>query len=285
MPGRSALVRSIGADTLMRSTRSTSSGVSAAAGPKLPAPAQLTSTSTRPPAASAAAARPPPAPGSARSHGSARPFASAATAASAASSRPETSTSAPASPSATAVARPIPLVAPVTRQTVPDSSTAGFSRFSGPPRIGAADPGRRRPALRAVLASSLAAGAVDPEWHVVLEQAGGEHPADRPAGRRGAGTGLSGGALPVAEGVVISLARLDRILAVDLERERVVCEPGVTNLAISRAVAADGFYYAPDPSSQQVCTIGGNVAENSGGAHCLKYGFTVNHVLAADVVL
>ncbi len=102
---------------------------------------------------------------------------------------------------------------------------------------------------------------------------------------RGAGTGLSGGALPVAEGVVISLARLDRILAVDLERERVVCEPGVTNLAISRAVAADGFYYAPDPSSQQVCTIGGNVAENSGGAHCLKYGFTVNHVLAADVVL
>ena len=102
---------------------------------------------------------------------------------------------------------------------------------------------------------------------------------------RGAGTGLSGGALPVADGVVVSLARLDRILDVDLERARVVCEPGVTNLEISRAVAADGFYYAPDPSSQQVCTIGGNVAENSGGAHCLKYGFTVNHVLAADVVL
>jgi glycolate oxidase len=102
---------------------------------------------------------------------------------------------------------------------------------------------------------------------------------------RGAGTGLSGGALPVADGVVISLARLDRILEVDLERGRVVVEPGVTNLAISRAVAADGFYYAPDPSSQQVCTIGGNVAENSGGAHCLKYGFTVNHVLAADVVV
>jgi glycolate oxidase len=102
---------------------------------------------------------------------------------------------------------------------------------------------------------------------------------------RGAGTGLSGGALPVADGVVISLARLDRILDVDLERGRVVVEPGVTNLAISHAVAGDGFYYAPDPSSQQVCTIGGNVAENSGGAHCLKYGFTVNHVLAADVVL
>jgi glycolate oxidase len=102
---------------------------------------------------------------------------------------------------------------------------------------------------------------------------------------RGAGTGLSGGALPVAHGVVISLARLDRVLEVDLERARVAVEPGVTNLAITRAVAADGFYYAPDPSSQQVCTIGGNVAENSGGAHCLKHGFTVNHVLAADVVL
>jgi glycolate dehydrogenase FAD-linked subunit len=102
---------------------------------------------------------------------------------------------------------------------------------------------------------------------------------------RGAGTGLSGGALPVAEGIVISLARLDRILAIDLERGEVVVEPGVANLDVTAAVAADGFYYAPDPSSQQVCTIGGNVAENSGGAHCLKYGFTVNHVLAADVVL
>jgi glycolate oxidase len=102
---------------------------------------------------------------------------------------------------------------------------------------------------------------------------------------RGAGTGLSGGALPVAGGVVISLARLDRVLEVDLDRGLAVVEPGVTNLAVTRAVAAEGFFYAPDPSSQQVCTIGGNVAENSGGAHCLKYGFTVNHVLAADVVL
>jgi glycolate oxidase len=102
---------------------------------------------------------------------------------------------------------------------------------------------------------------------------------------RGAGTGLSGGALPVAAGIVISLARLDRVLEIDLERACVVVEPGVTNLDISRAVAPSGFYYAPDPSSQQVCTIGGNVAENSGGAHCLKYGFTVNHVLEADVVL
>src|SRR5881397_32747 len=102
---------------------------------------------------------------------------------------------------------------------------------------------------------------------------------------RGAGTGLSGGALPVAEGIVVSLARLDRILEVDLDRGEVVVEPGVANLDVTAAVAADGFYYAPDPSSQQVCTIGGNIAENSGGAHCLKYGFTVNHVLAADVVL
>src|SRR5712671_2491251 len=102
---------------------------------------------------------------------------------------------------------------------------------------------------------------------------------------RGAGTGLSGGALPVAEGIVISLARMTRILEIDVERGQVVVEPGVTNLDITRAVAGAGFYYAPDPSSQQVCTIGGNVAENSGGAHCLKYGFTVNHVLAAEVVL
>jgi glycolate oxidase len=102
---------------------------------------------------------------------------------------------------------------------------------------------------------------------------------------RGAGTGLSGGALPVVGGVVISLTRLNHVLEVDIERGVVVVEPGVTNLDVTRAVAAEGFFYAPDPSSQQVCTIGGNVAENSGGAHCLKYGFTVNHVLAADVVL
>jgi glycolate oxidase len=108
---------------------------------------------------------------------------------------------------------------------------------------------------------------------------------DVPFVARGAGTGLSGGALPVAEGIVISLARLTRILEVDVERGYVVVEPGVANLDVTKAVSGEGFYYAPDPSSQQVCTIGGNVAENSGGAHCLKYGFTVNHVLAADVVL
>jgi glycolate dehydrogenase FAD-linked subunit len=102
---------------------------------------------------------------------------------------------------------------------------------------------------------------------------------------RGAGTGLSGGALPVADGIVISLARMTAVLEIDVDAGYVVVEPGVTNLEVTRAVAASGFYYAPDPSSQQVCTIGGNVAENSGGAHCLKYGFTTNHVLAAEIVL
>jgi glycolate oxidase len=102
---------------------------------------------------------------------------------------------------------------------------------------------------------------------------------------RGAGTGLSGGAVPVAEGIVIGLSRMRRILYVDVQNRRVRLQPGVTNLDVTRAVAPHGLYYAPDPSSQQVCTIGGNVAENSGGAHCLKYGFTTNHVLEAQVVL
>ena len=102
---------------------------------------------------------------------------------------------------------------------------------------------------------------------------------------RGAGTGLSGGATPVAGGVVVSLARMNRILEIDLASQRVVVEPGVANLDVTRAVAADGFFYAPDPSSQQVCTIGGNVAENSGGAHCLKYGFTTHHVTGLTFVL
>src|SRR5207248_3519736 len=101
---------------------------------------------------------------------------------------------------------------------------------------------------------------------------------------RGSGTGLSGGALPVAEGVLIVLARLRRILEVKLEDSRVVVEPGVTNLGISRAVAPTHFY-PPDPSSQIVCSIGGNVAENSGGAHCFKYGFTTNYVTGLEVVL
>ena len=101
---------------------------------------------------------------------------------------------------------------------------------------------------------------------------------------RGAGTGLSGGALPVADGIVIGLARMREILSVDAENQRAVVQPGVTNLGISAAVAAHDLYYAPDPSSQVVCTIGGNVAENSGGAHCLKYGFTTNHVLGLTMV-
>src|SRR5215218_5480866 len=101
---------------------------------------------------------------------------------------------------------------------------------------------------------------------------------------RGAGTGLSGGALPVADGIVIGLARMRSILSVDVANQRAVVQPGVTNAGISAAVGVHDLYFAPDPSSQIVCTIGGNVAENSGGAHCLKYGFTTNHVLALTFV-
>jgi glycolate oxidase len=101
---------------------------------------------------------------------------------------------------------------------------------------------------------------------------------------RGAGSGLSGGALPIAEGVLVVMSRLRRILSVDLEDARVCVEPGVTNAAVSAAVAPE-FFYPPDPSSQIVCSIGGNVAENSGGAHCFKYGFTTTYVTGLDVVL
>ena len=89
----------------------------------------------------------------------------------------------------------------------------------------------------------------------------------------------------MAGGIVIALSRLNRVLQVDIPNQRVTVEPGVTNLEITRQVAPFGYYYAPDPSSQQVCSIGGNVAENSGGAHCLKYGFTVHHVLGVEAVL
>jgi glycolate oxidase len=102
---------------------------------------------------------------------------------------------------------------------------------------------------------------------------------------RGSGTGLSGGALPVDNGIVISLTRMNRILEIDLPNARVVAEPGVVNLDITGRVAPQEYFYAPDPSSQSVCSIGGNVAENSGGAHCLKYGFTTTHVLGLEVVL
>ncbi|MBE1487414.1 FAD-linked oxidase C-terminal domain-containing protein [Plantactinospora soyae] len=101
---------------------------------------------------------------------------------------------------------------------------------------------------------------------------------------RGSGTGLSGGALPHADGVLIVTSRLRAITELAPDDERAVVEPGVINLAVTRAAAPHGYYYAPDPSSQQICSIGGNVAENSGGAHCLKYGFTTNHVLGLQVV-
>jgi glycolate oxidase len=102
---------------------------------------------------------------------------------------------------------------------------------------------------------------------------------------RGAGTSLSGGALPVVDGVLLGLSRLRKILDIDYENRTAVVQPGVTNLAVSQAVAARGFYYAPDPSSQIACTIGGNVAENSGGVHCLKYGMTAHNVLGLKMVL
>ena len=102
---------------------------------------------------------------------------------------------------------------------------------------------------------------------------------------RGAGTSLSGGALPLADGVLLGMAKFNRIREIDFDNRIAVVEPGVTNLAVSNAVAHAGFYYAPDPSSQIACTIGGNVAENSGGVHCLKYGMTTNNVLGCEIVL
>jgi glycolate oxidase len=102
---------------------------------------------------------------------------------------------------------------------------------------------------------------------------------------RGAGTSLSGGALPLADGVLLGMAKFNRIREIDFDNRVAVVEPGVTNLAVSAAVAHRGFYYAPDPSSQIACTIGGNVAENSGGVHCLKYGMTTNNVLGLEMVL
>ncbi|MBM62648.1 MAG: FAD-binding oxidoreductase [Acidobacteria bacterium] len=102
---------------------------------------------------------------------------------------------------------------------------------------------------------------------------------------RGQGTGLSAGALPHPKGVLIVMTRMNRVLDIDLANRRITVEPGVMNLDVTRRVSGDGYYYAPDPSSQSICSIGGNFAENSGGAHCLKYGFTVHHVLGAEAVL
>lgn len=101
---------------------------------------------------------------------------------------------------------------------------------------------------------------------------------------RGAGTSLSGGALPLADGVLLGLGKFNKILEIDYDNRCIVAQPGVTNLAITDAVRADGFYYAPDPSSQIACTIGGNVAENSGGVHCLKYGLTTHNLLGVEMV-
>jgi len=109
--------------------------------------------------------------------------------------------------------------------------------------------------------------------------------AGMPIVARGAGTGLSGGALPVAGCLLMGMARMKRVLQVDLDNAFMRVQPGVINLDVSKLIGPQGWYYAPDPSSQSVCTIGGNVAENSGGAHCLKYGFTVNHVLGVRIVL
>jgi len=107
---------------------------------------------------------------------------------------------------------------------------------------------------------------------------------DLPWVARGAGTGLSGGALPLENGVLIVTARMNEILETDLNNQRVVVQPGVINNWVTQAVSGKGFYYAPDPSSQIICSIGGNVAENSGGVHCLKYGVTTNHVLGLKIV-
>lgn len=102
---------------------------------------------------------------------------------------------------------------------------------------------------------------------------------------RGAGTGLSGGATPLGGEVIISLVRMKKLLHLDLENRKAVVEPGYVNLKLTQSISDKGYYYAPDPSSQYACTIGGNVAENAGGAHCLKYGVTTNHILGLEVVL
>ena len=102
---------------------------------------------------------------------------------------------------------------------------------------------------------------------------------------RGAGTSLSGGALPLEDGITLGLGKFNRILDIDYDNRCVTAQPGVANLAITTAVAEDGFYYAPDPSSQIACSIGGNVAENAGGVHCLKYGLTANNLLGIEMVL
>ena len=108
---------------------------------------------------------------------------------------------------------------------------------------------------------------------------------NRPYIARGAGTGLSGGTLPINAGIMIAMNKMNRILEVDLENRQAIIEPGVVNLMLTQIVQDQGYHYAPDPSSQQACSIGGNIAENSGGPHTLKYGVTTNHILGMEVVL
>jgi len=146
-------------------------------------------------------------------------------------------------------------------------------------------------ALRTYASDALATFAVEPGVVVlpastreVVEVVRTARAADLPLVPRGSGTGLSGGALPVPGCILLGFSRMNRILEVDLDNGFMRVEPGVINLEVSKQLAPAGYYYAPDPSSQSVCTIGGNLAENSGGAHCLKYGFTANHVLAARLV-
>lgn len=146
-------------------------------------------------------------------------------------------------------------------------------------------------ALHTYASDALATFAVEPGVVVlpgstdeVAEVVKTARQANLPIVPRGSGTGLSGGALPVPGCVLVGLSRMKRILEVDLDNGWMRVEPGVINLDVSKHLSPAGYYYAPDPSSQSVCSIGGNLAENSGGAHCLKYGFTVNHVLAARLV-
>jgi len=171
------------------------------------------------------------------------------------------------------IARRTDIVAALKR-IVPDgvvADSAGLSAFDGD-----ALTAYRQSPLVCVLPKSK------DEVAAVLELASRENV---PLVPRGAGTSLSGGALPRGDGILLGLSRMNRILDVDLDNRCVVAEPGVTNLAITRAVEAKGFYYAPDPSSQIACTIGGNIAENSGGLHCLKYGLTTNNLLGVEFVL
>lgn len=134
----------------------------------------------------------------------------------------------------------------------------------------------RQPPLLVVLPETTAQVSAVLEWC---------HRQDVKVVARGAGTSLSGGALPLADAVLLGLSKLNRILDIDYDDRLVVAQPGVTNLAVTQAVEGRGFYYAPDPSSQIACSIGGNVAENSGGVHCLKYGLTTNNIIGCEIVL